>query len=440
MRVFSGLLWAVVALLVALLAAFAWGRLRPPSPAQKAALEALQKDTRPAQGRNAYPAFWFAGFDVPADQLDAAYAKDKGRITAWYQSFDSAKDASAIPGPQTDFPHLPPLTLEEHKALCGVHDPDCLTKARAHDDALHALITKHARLLANDRALSHFDYAWDDMPKSPLGPMPPFNAATGLWQTAVALDFVDGRQAQAFDGACTQIATLRRLHAHSNSVVGTLMLAMRVRGTTMLFAQMLSEAPADLPLPSSCATAFAPLTVDDVDLCPSIQSEYASLAGAFAIGVARPWYEQWSFSPGLTKRMMAPGYAKACDATLAKKVLADDAVSITRPPPAFDLFDTVANSAGVVLSRIPLDNFDSLFARQKDMAATLRMGALLIWLRENHNDGRTVPQQLAARPAWLRFGKDRGVGVAPDGRDLTMKLRYNERNEWPTIWPLPTSP
>lgn len=440
MRVFKGLLWAIAALLVVLFAAFAWGRLRPPSPAQKAALDVLQKDTRPAQGRNAYPAMWFVGFDVPADRLDAAYAKDGERIAAWYQSFDPSKSAPPIPGPRADFPALPPLSLQEHKALCGVHDPDCLTKARAHNDALHALITRHAKLLANDQALGHFDYAWDDMPKSPLGPMPPFNAATGLWQTAIALDFVDGRQAQALDGACTQVATLRKLHAHSNTIVATLMLAARVRGAVMLFAQMLSEVPADLPLPSSCATAFAPLTVDDVDLCPSIQSEYASLASAFAIGVEKPWYEQWSFSAAATKRMMAPSYAKTCDATLAKKVLADEAVSITRLPLSFDAFDTIANSAGVVLAHIPIDDFNTLFARQQDMAATLRMGALLIWLRENHNNGQTVPQQLAARPAWMRFGSDRGVVANPDGHGLTMKLRYDPRHEWPTTWPLASGP
>src|SRR5579859_2059676 len=119
MRVFKGLLWAVAALLMALLAAFAWGRLRPPSTAQKAALDVLQKDTRPAQGRNAYPAMWFVGFDVPADRLDAAYAKDGERVAAWYQSFDPSKSAPPIPGPQADFPALPPLSLQERKALCG---------------------------------------------------------------------------------------------------------------------------------------------------------------------------------------------------------------------------------------------------------------------------------------------------------------------------------
>lgn len=440
MRVLKGLLWAVVALLVALLAAFAWGRLRPPSPVQKSALAVLHQDLKPAHGRNAYPMFWFVGFDVPLDQLDAAYGKDRERVASWRPALDPQGRLMPIPEPHADYPALPTLSQADHKALCGVHDPDCLGKARAHNDALHALIAKHARLLANDEALSHADYLWDDMPKNPVGPMPPFDAAMGLWQTAIALDFVDGRQAQAFDGACTQIATLRRLHAHSNTVVGTLVLAARLRGGVMLFTQMLSEAPVDLVLPASCATAFAPVTTDDVDLCPGIQSEFASLEQALELGAHKHWYEHWQASAPLTQRMMAPGYAAACDPSLVKQLLADDQVSVSRSSPPFDIFDSIANSAGVVLSRIPLDDFNALFARQQDTTASLRMGALILWLRENHGDSRPVPQLLAARPAWMRFGADRSVTPTPDGHSLTMKLRNNARNEWPTVWPLPSSP
>jgi len=439
MRLLKVSLWAVVALLIALLAAYAWGRWRPPSAEQKAALDVLHKDARPTQGRNAYPLLWLLAFDIPSDQLDAAYAKDRARVESWYRTSQEKPKGEVVAQPHADFPALPLLTRAEQQALCGVHDPDCLGKARAHNDALHALLLKHSQLLAHDQALSRYDYLWNDMPENPAMPVPPFSAAMGLWQTAIALDFVDGRQAQAFDGACTQISTMRRLHAHSNTLVGQLVLAARLRGGVLLFVQTLSETPDNVQLPASCTTAFAPLTADDVDLCSSIRSEFAVFSSAMTLDANTRWYDRWRLSAPLTVRMMAPGYAAACDPVITRKLLADDVVSYTRRPPSFDWFDTLANRSGVTLSRIPVDDFNAFFARQQDMAATLRMGALLMWMRDNHDDGKSLQQQLQARPAWLRFGKDRHVGITPDGHSLTMKLRNNARGEWPTTWPLPSS-
>jgi len=440
MRVFKGLLWAVVALLVALLAAFTWGRLRPPTPAQKAALEALHKDTRPTHGRNAYPLLWLVGFDIPADKLDAAYAKDRERMEAWYQSYEPMGQNKPAPQPHADFPALAFPTAAERKALCSMRDPDCLGKARAHNDALHALLAKHAKLLARDQALAGFDYAWNDMPKGPMVPEPPFNMAMGLWQTAVALDFVDGRQTQALDGACTQIATLRRLHAHSNSLIAAMVFAVRIRGGVMLFAQMLSEVPTDLPLPSSCATAFAPLTVEDVDLCPGIQAEFANVASPMVFGADGRWYEHLQLSTVLSKRLLAPSYASVCDATRTRQLLADETVPRVLASPSFDFFDVIANAAGTTLAHIARADWTPYLQRQQDTAATLRMGALILWLRDNHDDSRTLAQQLAARPAWMRFGADRKVSITPDGRGLTMQLRNDAQHDWPTTWPLPGNP
>jgi hypothetical protein len=46
---------------------------------------------------------------------------------------------------------------------------------------------------------------------------------------------------------------MRRLHAHSNTLIGTMVFSMRLRGGVQLFAQLLADTPVDATLPPSCA-------------------------------------------------------------------------------------------------------------------------------------------------------------------------------------------
>ncbi|QNK03462.1 hypothetical protein [Dyella telluris] len=440
MRVFKGLLWATGAVLVALMAAFAWGRLRPPTPAQERALALLNQDLKPATGRNANAWLWFMGFDIPADQVDAAYAKQRQRMVAWVQSFRPGDATVTPPATQADFPKLPSMSSAERQALCKPRDADCLAKVRTHRDEIVALLARHEKLLARDKALGGFDYLWSDMPEGPLTPMPPFAIGMGLWQTSIAADFADGRQAQAMDAACLQVASMRRLHAHANSLVGTMIFAVRLRGGVRLFAELLKDFPASQSLPSSCAEAFAPVMAEDVDLCPSMQAEFAMVASPQLFGRPEHWYENLSWSSVHSQRLLAPGYSAMCEPRLTQRLLADEHVELAKQPPRVDLFDFVSNSAGTILSRISGPAFDVYLARQQDTAASLRMGALLIWMRDTPGDGTSPAQRYAQRPAWIHFAESRRVGFSADGRSLTMDVLdvADQRNyPWPTMWALP---
>lgn len=435
-RIAKGVLWVAACLVVALVGAFARGRLRPSSSTQQHALAVLHENLQAPPGRNAFAALWLADFDVPRDQLDAAYAKDRARVMAWHAAYDPDHPTPA-PQPAADFPRLPPVTQAERKALCDVRDADCLGKVRAHIQALQGMLHVHAKRLANDESLSRFDIAWNDMPKDPGAAMPPFNAAMGLWQTAIALDYVSGMQAKALDDACIQVATLRRLHAHSNSMVQTLVLASRVRGAVNLFTQLLAETPLETALPASCNAAFAPVSNDDVDLCPSMRAEFATLDSPELFGKPRRWYDHLHLSRELTQRLIAPRYAAVCEPAFVQKALADDGIALDRASPTFDVFDLVSNSAGVALSRVASADATPWLQSQQDAAASVRIGALILWLRDTRADGRSLPQRVAARPAWMRFGEDRQFELARDGRSLTMYFRHDPRKEWPHAWPLP---
>lgn len=436
-RMAKGVAWITLAVIVIVLGAYAWGRLRPPTATQRHALALLREDPAPPPGRNAFPVFWLMDFDVPADQLAAAYAKDRERMAAWHASYDRAHPTLA-PQAHADAPTLTFLTEAERRSLCGPRDAGCIGEARTHALALHELLNAHPTLLAKDISLADFDVLWNDMPKDPGVPMPPFEAASGLWQTAIALDYVDGMQAKALDDACIQVKTLRRLHAHSNTMVGTLILGSRLRGAAHLVTQLLAETPVETALPTSCGEAFAPVTADDVNLCPQLGAEFAMLASPQILGRQEHWYDSVYLSRDLTLRLLAPHYAAACEPATVQRTQADDGVDSPPGPPAFDVFDLVANSAGVALSRTSLGDLTPELQSQQDVAASLRMGALILWLRESHGDGRSISQRVAARPAWMRFGEDRQFDVAPDGRSITMYYRHDAHKEWPHAWPLPT--
>ena len=438
-RALKGVLWAIVGLIVAVVVAFAWGRLRPPTPEQAKALSALQIDGKPPQGRNAYPWLWFADFDVPADQLDAAYAKDHQRVLAWEANFKPGIGSTdPIPNPQADFPVLPKISRADGELLCKPREADCLGKVRAQRDEVNQVLARHPQRLARDEALSGFDYLWTDMPLGPAVPMPSFGASMGLWHTAIAANFLDGHTSQAMDAACTQVTTMRRLHAHSNTLVSTLIFAARLRGAVQLFVQLLGAFPADASLPASCAAAFVPVTEADIDLCPSIRSEFALVGSPELFGKQEHWYESVSLNAKATQRMLAPRYGALCNASLPQRLLSDERVALATAPPGFDIFDLVSNSAGTILSRIPGPAFDPYLARQQDVAASLRMGALMLWLREAHDHGSSLQQRLAARPAWMHFAGDRHVEVTADGKGLHMDVRDSDTSHpWPVTWPLP---
>ncbi|ULU26080.1 hypothetical protein [Dyella terrae] len=440
MRVFKGLLWAVAALLVALLAAFAWGRLRPPTPEQGRALALLHKDQKPTAGRNANPWLWFMGFDIPADRVDAAYEQQRRRTAAWAESYKLGSGSATPPEIQADFPKLPSMSSRERDLLCRPRDADCLGKVRAHGGEILALLARHEKLRGRDEALSDFDYIWGDIPGWPFMSIPPFATGMGLWHTSIAVDFVDGKQAQAMDAACSQVATMRRLHAHANSLVATMVFAARLRGSVRLFSELLSELPADASLPVSCAGAFAPVTAEDVDMCPSMQAESAIVASPELFGRPEHWYENWNWSGSQTQRLLAADYGAMCEPDLAQRLLADEHVEMMRHPPRVDLFDFISNSTGTIISRIPVPSFDAYLARQQDTAATLRMGALLIWMRDTPRDGTSPSERLAQRPAWMRFAEDRHVALSTDGRSLTMgvlDIAGQGISPWPTTWALP---
>jgi hypothetical protein len=435
-QVLKGLLWIVAGSCLFLVVAFMWGRLRPLTEAEAAAWTTIHTPAKSMQGRNAYPLQWFADFDVPYDQIDSLYAKDNERIVAWRASLGSSRAAASdAPAPHPPYPALTPLG-EDKSLLCGTRDDDCLGKARAHPEALHTALLRHHVRLERDQALAHYDYAWNDVPSNLFATIPNYGGSMGLWSSAAALDFVEGRTQQGLESTCTQALTMRRLHAHSNTLIGTMIFAARLQGATRLFVQMLSELPPDQALPDSCALAFAPITSDDVDLCTVMREEFAGFLGADTLKLGREWYQNWQLSYAGMQRLAAPIYAMSCNEATLQQLLSDRRFTAQPMSPRADVFDWVSNWAGVTRLDISTLNFNVYYNRQQDTAAALRLVATVLWLRETQGDHLPVDIRLAQRPAWMQVSKDRSLSLSPDKSSLRMG-DHSKYSSGPNSWPLP---
>lgn len=435
-QLLKGLAWLVVGACMLLVLAFAWGRLRPPTEARAAALAMLHVQSKPAQGRNAYPLLWFSDFDVPYDQIDSLYAKDSERIAAWMAHLSSDHTTiSDAPGPHPPYPALAPLG-EDKSLLCAMRDDDCLGKARAHPEAMRAALDRHHARLERDQALSRYDYAWNDVPSHLFATIPSYGHSLGLWSSAAALDFVEGRTQQGLESTCTQALTMRRLHAHSNTMIGSMIFAARLQGVARLFLQMLSELPPDQVLPDSCSMAFAQVTPDDVDLCTVMQEEFTGFLGSGIVRLDRKWYQSWQLSEAGMQRLAAPVYAVPCNETTREQLLSDRRFETPSMNPDPDLFDWVSNWAGVIRLDISTINFNAYYDRQQDTAAVVRLGATVLWLRQTRNDHRPLDVRLAQRPAWMQMSSDRGLKLSSDNTSLHMGDHGNYPT-WPDEWPLP---
>ncbi|MBD8881742.1 hypothetical protein IHE49_14745 [Rhodanobacter sp. 7MK24] len=421
---------AGIALFV-LFGAFAWGRLRPPTPAQAEALRLLQPATMPP-GRNAWPLLWLIDYDVPADRIDAAYAQERAHMQDWASHMPANPSMTAMiyrPLAATQYSKRPAISNAEYRRLCAIGEHDCLAKVRAEGQPLRDLLARQSGRLAQVEAVNTADELWDDQPRSvyAFALSPGFQNTEDLLLTATVADFVDGRQAQALVAVCHQAAGLRRLHAHTNTVLGAMLTAVWMEADERALAGMLGELPKDQVIPDECMRAFALPTQGDVSLCMPMQQEFADFVAIMHEGNSgrQNVFERLQTAVMFDNRdfrLQAPTYAWACQPSLQSDALAD------RPLPMAslltvrnDFFDTLSNAGGFVLARIAAPAFTQYAARNQDYAASLRLMAWLLRTRATATTAAAWQLQLTKALPTLRGKGRRNISVDPDGRFLRMR-------------------
>ncbi len=370
------------------------------TPAQASALARMQT-IPPLQGRDAYPALMAL--------------------------------AEPVPPPSTD-------EVRDREMFCG-SQPGCLDRIAADRAGYAALLVRHAALIDRVEALSGYDGIRHPI----VGEvedivLPPYQHGR-LPATRYALDFVEGRQAQAFEGTCRAISTWRRLGTHSDSLISRLIGTAFASGVYgRLFADMLSRVPRDFPLPASCTAAFSPPAGDELSMCMAMRGELRFMDAAL-LAEAKPsslWARIWAWI-GLSREMTLAERAAQLDDYCNGKV---DALMrtdrpYTRTVEALDLYrlQCAGNFTGCVLASTADGDFDIYVSRVEDGNARLRLIGWLLRVRAGEVDASGMPQAIATAVA----DRDVGLREVVFGADGMLSMPMHDTRDGER-WAIPLPP
>lgn len=413
---------------------------------QADALATLRQPWNPP-GSNAYPALWLLHYDVPAGEQVAVMAEDLRRMAAVPKP-GANPQASGSQGlvlfssiARERYPDLTPPP-EDRGLLCNSRSADCLQRVREDLPRYEALVEKHGRLFERVAALGSHGHYRTLSPQRMDAPIPPFQLASAA-MTAHAVAFVRGDVDTALGNTCRDIATWRRLGAHSDSLIMRMIsIAYSSEGYGQLLAGMLAELPQGHPVPQACMAAVAPAAASELRLCEPLRGEFAYSSMVITTMVEQQLETQnpiermltpLFFDPERTKAEMATALAPACAEHELHRIEADiehrdwaQSRGVWRP-------ECAANIAGCLLADISRPAFTDYALRAQDHGMRLKTLATLLWLREQPDDGRPLETRLADRPESLK-SPTREIEVGEDGRSLRTRQFDSRRGEY---WEVP---
>ncbi len=430
---------AVVALVV-----LVWGISRAlPVPAEHRQARALLEADPGFIGRNGFAALWFLSYEgIPEDRYTELLARD----IAAQQEIVARRVAAQQAGQETDLPVPPPSVAAglwprvdtRARPVCGLAELDCLEKVRTAPQDYAKALEAQQGLLARIAALGDYDYVQSPLPQDVSTPIPELQVLTRAY-TAHALAHVEGRSDEALDGLCHSVATGRMLMARSDSLVLAMMGSRLVHASSRLFSQVLSELPADHPLPAGCRDAFALPAPAGLSTCNAMRGEFRMVTSIWPTWRREDKRGVWLLldedkSIGRQAWVLAPACTERAGAALAQDAPPPPAPQINASPWTLRC---AANTVGCILTSIAGPAYAEYPARLQDAGAQLRLVSILLWLRGQPGEG-DVAARLAGLPGPLR-SPSRAVSVSADGRWLEMPA-YSSREAMKPQVALPLQP
>jgi hypothetical protein len=299
----------------------------------------------------------------------------------------------------------PPLSRDDRVALCSAAVPSCLGHVRSGITTVRRVLEQHAAAVARTEDLARYDTWWNPSEPDPEKlQLAPVYLPLLYWPSLAAARFVDGDERAGLETACTQAATMRRLHTTANTLIDSMVTLASAQRAMHLAAEMLAAKAVTTPVPESCRTAMAQAEAGDVDFRAAMAFEWhvarAGLASAGASGHEYLGVDLYA--------LMASERGRA--AMLADEPLTEDLDDMApgRDASRDDPRATVRHGVGYIVR--------TYSARGAEYIATIRTAGLVLWL-DDHPSSRPLQERIATAPEGLRSPR---VQVACEGRCLTL--------------------
>ena len=237
------------------------------------ALLSIQSTPSPSL-KNGIDALWLLEFRTKNDADRADLMKRFGNDIQHNNDQDILKQNQELQGRRLIVPEYDDKSLD-----CGTTAQECLAEVRADLPKSKAVVEKYAELLANVDRLADYDiFVSRDWPNDDYGiankPLPKLQFVT-YGRKPAALDWAEGREAEAWKRVCRNIKTGRSMLNNDPELIYAMIGNAVIRRNTDLAAQMLYEKPEWANrLPAECDGMFDVLTAEEQNICLAVQEEF----------------------------------------------------------------------------------------------------------------------------------------------------------------------
>ena len=249
------------------------------------ALLSIQSTPSPSL-KNGIDALWLLEFRTKNDADRADLMKRFGSDIQGNKNQDILKQNQELQGRRLIVPEYGDESL-----ACGTTAAECLAEVRADLPKAKAVVEKYAELLANVDRLADYDiFVSRDWPNDDYDiankPLPNLQFVT-YGRKPAALDWVEGREAEAWKHVCRNIKTGRGMLNNDPELIYAMIGNAVIRRNTDLAAQMLYEKPEWANrLPAECDGMFDVLPAEEQNICLIAQEEFRLSANSL---------RQWEF-------------------------------------------------------------------------------------------------------------------------------------------------
>jgi len=405
-----------------------WSGVLPRNTAeQDQALAVLKEPYQYALGKqNAFKHVWLAPYDIPAAEIDAAYALE-------LQSYRAAVKAGKSGSYES---HLKNKYVRQElpsKRLCPRGPYSCLDFVRENPEESRKTADEFSAYRLRTEKLRDTDHLANDLDFSIATPLPPLQGIGGIQTLSAAVDFYDGRTNEAIDAVCKNYRAWRRLRSHTDILVADMVSVSFGNDQLNLLADMLAELPVDHPLPPSCSVALEPIAVNEIDQCDIARGEMKLMSGTFQVVKDAGMGSVEFGSSGFVDRLLSASInVRAAEARHAS-VLATFCAGQSAPSQELKIgmAERIFDPVGTSFSEMAVPNLAQYRDKARDFTGILQMMRTLVWLR-TQTDLETAGD---LQPDDLKM-PDHKLVIDKTAKTLSIEL-LAPRHDDPTKWTLP---